>query len=799
MTRTERSATPRLPRALLAVLALALASCSDIGLPVLGWDAGTGCAANVDCVGVAGRPVCETVSRRCVQCTPAMDVCAVGQYCDAGAFTCMPGCRNDTDCAGTPATPRCNVAAHRCVECVADTHCPTGQRCMNFMCAQCTTNADCPSGEVCVNRMCRRGCDPAAPRCMANEMCCPEMGANLCIDTQSNPSHCGACGTQCRLANATAACAAGRCTVGMCNAGSGNCDMSDDNGCETELQTSPTHCGACGNACPMGQVCTAGMCACPAGQTLCAGRCVSTQTDNAHCGACNNACPAGQSCMAGACVCPMGLTFCAMRCVDTQTDLMHCGMCGRACSGVNGTPSCVGGACGIACNTGFGNCNMDASDGCEVNLNTSDLHCGACGNACPMGAACVNGLCHRFPSNGTEGPYNPAGPGVVMIPGGVHNFTTITVPAGVTVRSTGPEPLDLRATGPVLINGIVDVSGGNGGTIACGANRNGSSGGSAGLGMPGANNATCVSGLPACGGQGGLGGGATGVVTLAGAAGTLPTRGAGGDRGGGGGGGYDPAGGGGGGGGGGQAGGGGGAGAGRGCASATGESGVGGRGGGTGGGVGGTTMGAEGAGRGGTTANPMYAGRDGSPGLSCGTAGSILGGGGGGGSIGDMAANDLSVDNGTFYAGSSGGGGGGPLGAGGGGGGGALRIASHVSINIGATGQVLSQGGDGVRITCSTGGGGGGGGSGGVIYVYAPTVTVAAGAVVSADPGDGGFATGGGGQGGPGGLGRIRVSVQTGRCSLAFASFNPALADSMCSFAMGAGTPGTTFIRRYPD
>jgi hypothetical protein len=69
----------------------------------------------------------------------------------------------------------------------------------------------------------------------------------------------------------------------------------------------------------------------------------------------------------------------------------------------------------------------------------------------------------------------------------------------------------------------------------------------------------------------------------------------------------------------------------------------------------------------------------------------------------------------------------------------------------------------------------------------------------SADPGDGGFATGGGGQGGPGGLGRIRVSVQSGRCSLSFASFNPSLADAMCSFSMGAGTPGTTFIRRYPD
>lgn len=48
----------------------------------------------------------------------------------------------------------------------------------------------------------------------------------------------------------------------------------------------------------------------------------------------------------------------------------------------------------------------------------------------------------------------------------VYNFSTFVVPNGVTVFATGPFALDLRATGPITINGTLDVSGAGGTVIS---------------------------------------------------------------------------------------------------------------------------------------------------------------------------------------------------------------------------------------------------------------------------------------------------------------------------------------------
>ncbi|MFO0626667.1 MAG: hypothetical protein U0325_13720 [Polyangiales bacterium] len=115
-----------------------------------------------------------------------------------------------------------------------------------------------------------------------------------------------ACGPGLRLANvATHTCAAGACGVGTCATGFSNCDGMAVNGCETNTQTSITHCGARGMACTLANAaatCTGGACAvgsCNAGfgnrdgMAATAAR-LDTQTSNAHCGACNNACPSGR-------------------------------------------------------------------------------------------------------------------------------------------------------------------------------------------------------------------------------------------------------------------------------------------------------------------------------------------------------------------------------------------------------------------------------------------------------------------------------------------------------------------------
>jgi hypothetical protein len=86
--------------------------------------------------------------------------------------------------------------------------------------------------------------------------------------------------------------------------------------CGTECvdtQTSPDHCGRCGNACASGLTCTGGDCivTCTTGQTACtvAGTmtCVDTRTNPNHCGRCGMACSAGQMCMNGTCITPVTL------------------------------------------------------------------------------------------------------------------------------------------------------------------------------------------------------------------------------------------------------------------------------------------------------------------------------------------------------------------------------------------------------------------------------------------------------------------------------------------------------------
>src|SRR5207247_2419244 len=55
-----------------------------------------------------------------------------------------------------------------------------------------------------------------------------------------------------------------------------------------DTQSDPAHCGACGTACTAPQACVAGSCQirCPGMQTVCGGVCVDLRTDRANCGAC---------------------------------------------------------------------------------------------------------------------------------------------------------------------------------------------------------------------------------------------------------------------------------------------------------------------------------------------------------------------------------------------------------------------------------------------------------------------------------------------------------------------------------
>jgi hypothetical protein len=82
--------------------------------------------------------------------------------------------------------------------------------------------------------------------------------------------------------------------------------------------------------------------------------------------------------------CTTGSTACDGGCTDITQDVNNCGACGVVCTTSNGTPNCVDSVCAIAaCNTGYGDCDDSAVDGCETDLLTDPMNCGTCTMTCP--------------------------------------------------------------------------------------------------------------------------------------------------------------------------------------------------------------------------------------------------------------------------------------------------------------------------------------------------------------------------------------------------------------------------------
>jgi hypothetical protein len=198
---------------------------------------------------------------------------------------------------------------------------------------------------------------PSAVPCDAGWTYCPEGG---CVDLQSDPYHCGACGNPCASELASVVCRGGECVRENCPPGLTHC--TDIDICR-DLTHDPDHCGACGFACASG-VCIGGFCSpsdesscsegagcsgCAPGQTECNGVCADTCCDPLNCGACGVACPNGLTCFEGVCDCPSGLccpqseVLCDGSCVATCCDNDHCGACGNACPAGQ---TCFEGACG---------------------------------------------------------------------------------------------------------------------------------------------------------------------------------------------------------------------------------------------------------------------------------------------------------------------------------------------------------------------------------------------------------------------------------------------------------------------
>ncbi len=184
-------------------------------------DAGGACIApRIQCQGVCVDPLTDRLN-----CNNCGTTCAVNALCENGA--CTPCPNSEVACGSSGA-------------------------------AFCTdTTADARNCGVCGNA-CAQG-----TTCKTGQCTCPLTTCGTeCVDLQTDAAHCGACDTPCPSPgpHETAVCTAAHCGV-VCTAPFADCDGQGGNGCEANLLTGTTSCGACGRTCAGNGACAGGMCA----------------------------------------------------------------------------------------------------------------------------------------------------------------------------------------------------------------------------------------------------------------------------------------------------------------------------------------------------------------------------------------------------------------------------------------------------------------------------------------------------------------------------------------------------------
>ncbi|MDX9723201.1 MAG: hypothetical protein RBU37_20790 [Myxococcota bacterium] len=375
---------------------------------------------------------CGVSCHKAYTCEEGRCVCpASGVACAPNELCCAQGCVPE----GLSHCGACEVSCPTSAPGVSSFSCEEG-RCV----AQCTAGfADCNklAEDGCeADLSSRQSCGSCAQSCGPDEgcvdgscvcqsgqcLCSPGTSycSGTCVNTQNHLSHCGGCEQVCGdRAHANPACTNGQCQYG-CHSDWGNCNNDWSDGCEQYLPNSVNHCGSCGNACPArahaSRSCANGQCsyACEAGW----GNCNNDWSDGcevelaysaSHCGACGSTCPsraqASKSCVSSECryTCHSGWGNCNNDWNDgcesnVSDDPAHCGACANPCPNrANSNVSCSAGSCNYSCVSGYGNCNSDWSDGCEIALNSTPAHCGSCGNTCPSpansSASCNNSSC----------------------------------------------------------------------------------------------------------------------------------------------------------------------------------------------------------------------------------------------------------------------------------------------------------------------------------------------------------------------------------------------------------------------
>ncbi len=232
------------------------------------------CRTNADCADVAGTPLCQAITGKCIACHTNLQ-CGPTEQCENTICTGLPKCQNSLDCASAPGGESiCDQENGVCVQCTGDADCGDGKVCTNRVChvscssdndctaqhmlcnqgigfygqcTQCVADSDCKSGEYCESGACvPETCKPAQQSCNGDLVV-------QCNDTGSGVTPL----TQCTLVLLSS------CIVQGDNAQCvGACQNGKQDGFETDVDCGGPACPRCepGKACTLPTDCSSNKC-----------------------------------------------------------------------------------------------------------------------------------------------------------------------------------------------------------------------------------------------------------------------------------------------------------------------------------------------------------------------------------------------------------------------------------------------------------------------------------------------------------------------------------------------------------